>query len=112
MVSQSGDPEPVADPFGELSSANPAVGMRTDSNANRVAQDFLHLTNPDNGTDVVFTPGEALPGWARELQAQRMDMPNLEDEMLYGSRYDAVQAPKRAIRTQVKPPLSGTDKTE
>jgi hypothetical protein len=91
-------PEMVA----ELTSANPVVGMRTDSNANRVAQDFLHLTSP-SGTDVVFTPGEALPEWARKIQAERMTMPNLADEALYGSRPAAPKAQK-SIRTQVKKP--------
>lgn len=69
----------------ELTSANPAVGMRTDSNANRVAQDFLHLTSPD-GVNVVFIPGETLPEWARKQQAEKMAMPNLTDEALYGPR--------------------------
>ena len=84
----------------ELTSANPAVGMRTHSNANRVAQDFLHLTSPD-GADVVFTPGEALPDWARNIQAERLAMPNLADEALYGPALTANKAGQKGIRTQL-----------
>src|SRR6476620_1327526 len=99
MVSErnSSAPEPIADPFGELVSANPAVGLRTDSNANRVAQDFLRLRSPD-GNDVVFTPGEALPEWARKIQAERLAMPQLADDLLYGSVVS--KRPRKAIRTQ------------
>ena len=112
MVSQrGGEPVPIPDPFGELSSVNPAVGLRTDSYANRVAQDFLHLTSPD-GIEVTFTPGEALPEWARMIQAERLSMPNLDDDLLYGARPNADPGPKKAIRTQVEPLASGSETTE
>lgn len=29
-----------------------------------LAREHVHRTHPDTGLDVVFVPGEALPGWA------------------------------------------------
>jgi hypothetical protein len=104
MFSERGGPEPhetipQEDPYNERISQNPAVGLRTDSQANRVAQDYLRTKSPE-GIDVVFTPGEALPEWARGVQADRLAMQNLNDDLLYGPIVD--KAPKKAIRTAVK----------
>jgi len=43
-----------------------AVDERTTTPAqpSATADDYLHLTHPDTGRPVVFTPGETLPDWA------------------------------------------------
>jgi hypothetical protein len=46
-------------------------GLSINTNRYRVALDYLHVTNPETGTDVVFVPGEALPDWAMAEQAKR-----------------------------------------
>jgi hypothetical protein len=120
MFSERGDPAPHEtipqdDPYNERVSQNPAVGLRTDSQANRVAQDYLHAKSPE-GIDVVFTPGEALPEWARKIQAERLEMAKLDDP-LYGSagtkRARAEGRTKSAHAKAISPkksPATGTDK--
>lgn len=77
-------------------------GLMTDPGRSTVAQDYLHVTNPETGLEVVFVPGEALPKWAQALQidAQRavleqlgMDTPPAKEP-----------AGKRAIRTTAGKP--------
>ncbi|MEV7457947.1 hypothetical protein [Pseudarthrobacter oxydans] len=46
-------------------------GLTVNTDRYRFAQDYVHATNPDTGTLVVFVPGEYLPEWAAEAQARR-----------------------------------------
>lgn len=60
LVSESGPVDPLA-------------GMvTTEPGKARVALGYLHAVNPDTGLEVVFTPGEALPEWAQDVQADRL----------------------------------------
>lgn len=47
------------------------TGLRTDAGASKTAVDYLHVTHPDTGLEVVFVPGERLPEWAQKIQAQK-----------------------------------------
>lgn len=46
--------------------AVPESGGLTTNGGSRygIALDYLHITHPETGNEVVFVPGEALPEWA------------------------------------------------
>lgn len=46
-------------------------GLTVDTDRYQFAQDYVHATNPESGALVVFVPGEKLPDWAAEVQADR-----------------------------------------
>lgn len=50
----------------------PASGPESITNTSRYryALHYLHVTNPETGTEVVFVPGELLPNWAVVEQAE------------------------------------------
>lgn len=85
-VSQSGPSHPVAvDEIGIL-------GLTTGGGADRISQGYLHAVHPETGVAVVFVPGEALPGWALEIQNARMRPSNARDKQ------DATHSGKPAVR--------------
>lgn len=46
-------------------------GLTTGGGAEKISHGYLHTTHPDTGNEVVFVPGEALPEWARKVQAEQ-----------------------------------------
>ena len=72
------------------------AGLRTDAGQSKAAVDYLHVTHPDTGLEVVFVPGEGLPEWAQKIQAERQ-------AALWGQS-DTKPAPRgrKSIRTSEK----------
>lgn len=73
------------------------TGLRTDAGQSKAAVDYLHVTHPDTGMEVVFVPGEGLPEWAQKIQAERQ-------AALWSPPADA-KAPtgRKSIRETLKP---------
>jgi hypothetical protein len=46
-------------------------GLTVNTARHAFAEDYVHAVHPDTGATVVFVPGEALPEWAAQAQAQR-----------------------------------------
>ncbi|MDP9692702.1 UNVERIFIED_ORG: hypothetical protein J2X79_000231 [Arthrobacter globiformis] len=53
--------------------SDPVAGLMVNGPQGKapIALDYLHAVHPDTGLEVVFTPGEALPEWAQDVQDER-----------------------------------------